>query len=122
MPGPIDPSTLTGTLKTLAEQAARLSGNLNLVEEGVEKSIFQQCAQSLIDSGKAKDFTQEDLNRALGLEIHQDQDVAPVYGAPDFLQEDHDTIQNNVAPVYGIPDIPDDNPEPVYGVLGPDGE
>ena len=91
----IDPSTLKGTLKALAEGIAKRENNEKLLDSEEEISIFKNCAQQLLDNNTAFDFTQEDLNKALGLEIHSDEEeVKPVYGTPDPEPK----------PVYGTPD------------------
>ena len=63
----IDPANLSGTLKFLAQDAAKNEGNKNLIDTNYEKGLFESHARNYLRKGIATDYTEEDLNNVLGI-------------------------------------------------------
>ena len=62
----INPEMLSGTLKVLAQDAAKAEKNKNLIDTNYEISLFESHAKKYLQSGVATDYTLEDLNNILG--------------------------------------------------------
>lgn len=73
----IDPAKLSGTLKILAENAAIIRDDKNLVDNDLEVAIFKNNAMQYLEDGVATDYTKDDLNEILGIKKAETQKHEP---------------------------------------------